>query len=86
MLLLTLPGPVFVYQGDEIGGATAPAASRPSTAPAATAYRHPMQWDAAPAAASPPASRGCRWSTRRSATSQTSATTPRSLLCARTAS
>ena len=48
MLLLTLPGPGFLYQGDEIGQGEGPAATRRSTAPAATAHRHPMQWDASP--------------------------------------
>ena len=40
-------------------------------------HRHPMQWDGSPTAASPPGSPGCRWPTRRGATSPTSATTRR---------
>ena len=48
LLLLTLPGCAFVYQGDELGVADGPGGpDRRWTAPAATRYRHPMQWDAA---------------------------------------
>jgi alpha-glucosidase len=62
MLLLTLPGPAFLYQGDEIGQPDGPPGEMPSPAqpakPAASGrsydragrdrYRHPMQWDGSP--------------------------------------
>ena len=60
MLLLTLPGPAFLYQGDEIGQARGPAgggALRPSRAATATATRCS---GTLARAASPPASPGCR--------------------------
>src|ERR671935_249959 len=47
-LLLTLPGPAFVYQGDEIGLADGPGADPPLDQAGRDAYRHPMQWDAGP--------------------------------------
>lgn len=49
MLLLTLPGPVFVYQGDEIGMRDGPGApERPVDRAGRDAHRHPMQWDGSP--------------------------------------
>ncbi|MCZ4494264.1 MAG: alpha-amylase [Conexibacter sp.] len=49
LLLLTLPGPAFVYQGDEIGMADGPGRG-PGVAPddrsGRDVHRHPMQWDA----------------------------------------
>jgi alpha-glucosidase len=48
MLLLTLPGPTFVYQGDEIGLADGPGADPPHDRAGRDRYRHPMQWDPTP--------------------------------------
>jgi alpha-glucosidase len=45
-LLLSLPGTVFVYQGDEIGMADGPGASPPIDRAGRDGARHPMQWDA----------------------------------------
>jgi glycosidase len=46
MLLLTLPGPAFLYQGDEIGqGEGQPGEVRFDRA-GRDRHRHPMQWDA----------------------------------------
>ena len=60
LLLLTLPGCAFVYQGDEIGMADGPGGTtRPTTARAATATAIRCRGTRpAAAAASPPASRG----------------------------
>jgi alpha-glucosidase len=49
MLLLTLPGPAFLYQGDEIGQAEGPPETRYDRA-GRDRHRHPMQWDASPGA------------------------------------
>ena len=49
MLLLTLPGAAFIYQGDEIGMADGPGAVPPIDRAGRDAHRHPMQWDATPA-------------------------------------
>jgi alpha-glucosidase len=46
LLLLTLPGPAFVYQGDEIGMADGPGANPPYDRAGRDGARHPMQWDA----------------------------------------
>ena len=48
LLLLTLPGPAFLYQGDEIGLADGPGAERVYDRAGRDRYRHPMQWDASP--------------------------------------
>jgi alpha-glucosidase len=49
VLLLTLPGPAFLYQGDEIGqGEGVPGESRFDRA-GRDRFRHPMQWDGSPA-------------------------------------
>ena len=48
MLLLTLPGPAFVYQGDEIGMANGPGGSTQYDRAGRDRLRHPMQWDATP--------------------------------------
>jgi alpha-glucosidase len=48
MLLLTLPGAAFIYQGDEIGLANGPGAARPYDRAGRDPMRHPMQWDATP--------------------------------------
>jgi alpha-glucosidase len=45
MLLLSLPGCVFVYQGDEIGLGDGPGAQPPLDRIGRDAHRHPMQWD-----------------------------------------
>jgi alpha-glucosidase len=47
-LLLTLPGPAFLYQGDEIGQAEGPPGTRYDRA-GRDRHRHPMQWDPSPA-------------------------------------
>jgi alpha-glucosidase len=48
LLLLTLPGAAFVYQGDEIGLANGPGSDPPYDRAGRDAMRHPMQWDASP--------------------------------------
>ena len=45
VLLLTLPGPAFVYQGDEIGMVDGGVAEPPVDRFGRDAHRHPMQWD-----------------------------------------
>jgi alpha-glucosidase len=45
MLLLTLPGPAFLYQGDEIGQADGPGGERMYDRAGRDRFRHPMQWD-----------------------------------------
>jgi alpha-glucosidase len=44
MLALTLPGTVFVYQGDEIGQANGPGGEPPIDRFGRDAFRHPMRW------------------------------------------
>jgi glycosidase len=46
LLLLTLPGLVFIYQGDEIGLVEGPGADPPLDRFGRDRTRHPMQWDA----------------------------------------
>jgi alpha-glucosidase len=46
MLLLSLPGAAFIYQGDEIGLANGPGAQPPFDRAGRDPMRHPMQWDA----------------------------------------
>jgi alpha-glucosidase len=48
LLLLTLPGPAFLYQGDEIGLADGPGGERIYDRAGRDRYRHPMQWDGSP--------------------------------------
>jgi alpha-glucosidase len=48
LLLLTLPGPAFLYQGDEIGLGDGPGGERVYDRAGRDRYRHPMQWDASP--------------------------------------
>jgi alpha-glucosidase len=48
MLLLTLPGPAFLYQGDEIGQGEGPAGEARFDRAGRDRHRHPMQWDASP--------------------------------------
>jgi alpha-glucosidase len=45
LLLLTLPGAAFVYQGDEIGLSNGPGADPPYDRAGRDSHRHPMQWD-----------------------------------------
>jgi len=45
LLLLTLPGAAFVYQGDEIGMLNGPGADPPFDRAGRDRFRHPMQWD-----------------------------------------
>jgi alpha-glucosidase len=40
-----LPGPVFVFQGDEIGMTDGPGAQPPRDRAGRDPFRHPMQWD-----------------------------------------
>ena len=48
VLLLTLPGSAFIFQGDEIGLADGPGADPPYDRAGRDGARHPMQWDAGP--------------------------------------
>jgi alpha-glucosidase len=48
LLLLTLPGTAFVYQGDEIGMADGPGADPPIDRAGRDGARHPMQWEPTP--------------------------------------
>jgi alpha-glucosidase len=48
LLLLTLPGAAFLYQGDEIGQPDGPGGERGFDRAGRDAYRHPMQWDGTP--------------------------------------
>ena len=48
LLLLTLPGPAFVYQGEEIGMVDGPGGDPPIDRAGRDGARHPMQWEAAP--------------------------------------
>jgi alpha-glucosidase len=48
LLLLTLPGVSFLYQGDEIGLGEGPGAEPPFDRAGRDRYRHPMQWDPSP--------------------------------------
>jgi alpha-glucosidase len=50
ILLLTLPGVAFVYQGDELGMADGDEADPPFDRFGRDRHRHPMQWDASPTA------------------------------------
>jgi alpha-glucosidase len=45
LLLLTLPGTAFVYQGEEIGMADGPGADPPIDRAGRDGARHPMQWE-----------------------------------------
>ena len=46
VLLLTLPGPAFIYQGDEIGMTDGPGTHPPVDRLGRDSFRHPMQWEA----------------------------------------
>jgi alpha-glucosidase len=48
VLLLTLPGAAFVYQGEEIGMVDGPGATPPFDRAGRDGARHPMQWDRSP--------------------------------------
>ena len=48
MVLLTLPGPAFLYQGDEIGLGDGPGGERVYDRAGRDRFRHPMQWDPSP--------------------------------------
>ncbi|MDQ3933521.1 MAG: alpha-amylase family glycosyl hydrolase [Actinomycetota bacterium] len=48
LLLLTLPGTAFLYQGDEIGLGDGPGADPPFDRHGRDGFRHPMQWDPSP--------------------------------------
>jgi alpha-glucosidase len=48
LVLLTLPGPAFLYQGDEIGLADGPGGERVYDRAGRDRFRHPMQWDPSP--------------------------------------
>ena len=48
LLLLTLPGPAFLYQGDEIGQGEGPPGERTFDRAGRDRHRHPMQWDGSP--------------------------------------
>jgi alpha-glucosidase len=45
LLLLTLPGPAFVFQGDELGQADGPGRTPPDDRAGRDRHRHPMAWD-----------------------------------------
>jgi glycosidase len=48
LVLLTLPGPAFLYQGDEIGLGDGPGGEQEFDRAGRDRYRHPMQWDGSP--------------------------------------
>jgi alpha-glucosidase len=48
LVLLTLPGPAFLYQGDEIAMADGPGGERAYDRAGRDRFRHPMQWNASP--------------------------------------
>jgi alpha-glucosidase len=48
LLFLSLPGPVFIFQGDEIGSPDGPGVKPPLDRHERDRFRHPMQWDASP--------------------------------------
>ena len=48
VLMLTLPGPCFVYQGDEIGQRNGPESPNSHDRAGRDPYRHPLQWEPEP--------------------------------------
>jgi alpha-glucosidase len=48
LMLLTLPGPAFLYQGDEIGQGDGPPGETRYDRHGRDRFRHPMQWDGSP--------------------------------------
>src|SRR5205823_3041273 len=47
-LFLTLPGPVFIFQGDELGTPDGPGTRPPLDRHDRDRFRHPMPWDDSP--------------------------------------
>ncbi|MDQ3675413.1 MAG: alpha-amylase family glycosyl hydrolase, partial [Actinomycetota bacterium] len=45
LLAFTLPGPVFIFQGDEIGMSDGPGREPPDDRAGRDRHRHPMRWD-----------------------------------------
>jgi len=48
LLFMFLPGPIFMFQGDEIGMPNGPGVDPPLDRHHRDAFRHPMPWDATP--------------------------------------
>jgi alpha-glucosidase len=48
LLFMSLPGPLFMLQGDEIGMVDGPGAHPPLDRTGRDPFRHPMQWDSTP--------------------------------------
>jgi alpha-glucosidase len=48
LLLLTLPGPAFLYQGDELAQGDGPPGESKYDRAGRDRFRHPMQWDGSP--------------------------------------
>jgi alpha-glucosidase len=48
LLFLSLPGPVFIFQGDEVGMPDGPGASPPLDRAGRDRFRHPLPWDDSP--------------------------------------
>jgi alpha-glucosidase len=48
LLFLSLPGPVFMLQGDELGVEDGPGVDPPLDRAGRDQFRHPMQWDSTP--------------------------------------
>jgi glycosidase len=48
LMLLTLPGPAFLYQGDEIAQGDGPPGESRFDRAGRDRFRHPMQWDGSP--------------------------------------
>jgi alpha-glucosidase len=48
LLFLSLPGPAFIFQGDELGMTNGPGAQPPKDRAGRDRFRHPMQWDDSP--------------------------------------
>ena len=74
-LLLTLPGPVFLYQGDEIGMVDGDGADPPFDRAGRDPHRHPMQWEPEPLGGFTTASPGWASRTRIAGASAPSAAT-----------
>ena len=74
VLLLTLPGVAFLYQGDELGLANGPGAETTYDRAGRDRLRHPMPWDASGGFTK--GEPGCRSSTPRPSTPPTSGPTP----------
>ena len=75
-LVCSLPGIVFVYQGDEIGMRDGPGHDPPYDRAGRDAHRHPMQWDATPSGGFTTGTPWLPLVDPASATSPTSATIP----------